>query len=409
MQEPSRIVVIGGGAAGLHVAARVRRLAPDFEVTLIEPADTHYYQPLWTFVGGGVFPRERSRRELAGLIPDGVRWVHDAAQEFLPAENSVVTRGGERIGYSALVVAPGLQINWQAISGLPESLGKDGVCSNYSYDSVNSTWEFIEGFRGGTALFTIPSTPIKCAGAPLKIMFLAEDHFRLTGIRERARVRYLAATPVIFRAPKYAAELLKIAAARGIETQFKTELVALRPATREAVFRDLEGGTEHVEKYDLIHVVPPMGAPDFIKQSPLADAAGWVEVDKSTLQHTRYPNIFSLGDASNLPTSKTAAAIRAQGPVLVANLLATLRGQPMRARYDGYTSCPLITGYGRLMLAEFDYELQPCETFPFDQGRERRSMYLLKKHVLPSIYWDALLRGRIWPWPIPDTAPAIGS
>jgi sulfide:quinone oxidoreductase len=405
MNHAKRIVVVGAGAAGLYVCARLRRLAPHLDVILIEPSSVHYYQPLWTLVGAGVFPRESSRRELAELIPRGVQWMRDSAQEFLPEENIVVTRGGERVRYDALIAAPGIQLNWHAIPGLKEALGLGGVCSNYSYDSVNSTWDYLQAFRGGRALFTFPTTPIKCAGAPLKITFLVEDYLRRTGIRSASTVTYMCGVPVIFRAPKYAAELVKIAAARDIKVHYKHDLVAVRAEQKEAVFRDLESGNERVEKFDFLHVTPPMGALDVMKQSPLADAAGWVEVDKHTLQHVRYPNIYSLGDASSLPTSKTAAAIRAQGPVLVANLLATLAGQSPTARYNGYTSCPLVTGYGRLMLAEFDYELQPCETFPFDQGKERRSMYLLKKYVLPTIYWQGVVRGRSWPWPIPDNAP----
>ncbi len=404
MRSQQRIVVIGGGAAGLNVAGRLRRLAPALSVTLVEPADYHYYQPLWTLVGGGVYPRERSQRLMQEVVPPGVAWIKSAVHEFLPAENLVVTQSGERLGYDALVVAPGIQINWQAIPGLKEGLGRHGICSNYSFDSVNSTWAQLQALRGGNALFTIPSTPIKCAGAPLKIMFLAEDHFRLTGIRAQCQVRYLNGGAAIFRAPHYAKALVKIAAARDIEVQYKRELIALRPESREAVFRDLDQGDEHLEKYDFIHVTPPMGALEVMKRSPLADSSGWVDVDKSSLRHVRYDNIFSLGDASSLPTSKTAAAIRAQGPVLVANLLAVLAGRTPVASYNGYTSCPLITGYGRLMLAEFDYELQPCETFPFDQAQERRSMYWLKKYVMPFIYWRGLVRGRRWPtpWPIAD-------
>ncbi len=404
MANAQRIVVIGAGAAGLNAAGRLRRLAPSLDIVVVDPADYHYYQPLWTFVGGGVYPRERSQRPMAEVMPSGVRWVKDAALEFRPGENTVVTRGGETLRYDALIAAPGIQINWGAIPGLKEGLGKQGICSNYSYESVNSTWQQLQAFRQGTALFTIPSTPIKCAGAPLKIMFLAEDHFRRTGIRASATVKYMCAGPAIFRAPKYAEQLVKIAAARDIAVRYKHELTALRPESREAVFREADSGQEVIEKFDFIHVTPPMGALEVMKQSPLADAAGWVEVNKATLQHVRYPNVFSLGDASSLPTSKTAAAIRAQGPVLVANLLDVLAGRAPTANYLGYTSCPLITGYGRLMLAEFDYDLKPCETFPFDQGQERRSMYWLKKYIMPIIYWRGLVRGRRWPepWPLAD-------
>lgn len=407
MNHTKRIIVVGGGAGGLNVAGRLRRVAPHLEITVVEPSSTHYYQPLWTFVGGGVFPRERSRREMRDLIPHGARWVQDGVAEFKPEQNAVVTRRGETLQYDALVAAPGIQINWQAVQGLKDALGKGGVCSNYSYDTVNATWDHLQAFRSGRMVFTFPTTPIKCAGAPLKIMFLAEDYLRRTGIRAQSAVTYMCGVAAIFRAPKYAAELVKIAARRDIGVHYKHDLVALRPESKEAVFRDTESGNERIEKYDFIHVSPPMGALDVMKQSPLGDAAGWVEVDKHSLQHVRYPNVFSLGDASSLPTSKTAAAVRAQGPVLVANLLATLAGQTPRAAYYGYTSCPLVTGYGRLMLAEFDYDLKPCETFWFDQGVERRSMYLLKKYILPPIYWQGLVRGRSWPWPIPEAAPAL--
>jgi len=399
-----RVVVVGAGAAGLGVAAQLAR-EPGIEVVIVDPAGYHYYQPLWTLVGGGVFPKENSRRPMQDVMPEGVRWVRAEASEFRPEENLVLTRDGESLGYDALVVAPGIQINWGQIAGLKENLGRNGVCSNYSFESVNSTWETLQRFRSGRALFTFPTTPIKCAGAPLKIMFLAEDHLRRTGARGACEVVYMCGVASIFRAPKYAAELVKIAAARDVAVHYKQDLVALRAEQKEAVFRDTEAGTERVEKYDMIHVAPPMGPPDLIRQSPLADAAGWVEVDKRSLQHVRHPNVFSLGDASSLPTSKTAAAIRAQRPVLVENLRAVLAGRAPSASYDGYTSCPLVTGYGRLMLAEFDYDLKPCETFPFDQGKERRSMYLLKKYVMPVIYWQGLVRGRKWPWPVPESAP----
>lgn len=401
MANKKQVVVVGAGAAGLSVASRLRRAGQGLEVVLIDPAAVHYYQPLWTLVGAGIFPKERSRRPMADMIPMGVRWVQQAVTEFHPEESAVSTADGQRFAYDALVVCPGLQIDWGKIPGLKESVGKNGVCSNYSYDTVNSTWEQIQRFTGGRALFTIPSTPIKCAGAPLKVMFLAEDHFRRAGIRNVTKVGYMCAVAAIFRAPKYAERLSAIATARGIDVNYRQELTELRPDAKEAVFKHAESGEERVEKYDLIHVTPPMSAPDFIKRSALADGAGWVEVNKATMQHVRYSNVFSLGDASNLPTSKTAAAIRAQSPVLAENLLATLRGTTSDAKYYGYTSCPLVTGYGKLMLAEFDYDLKPCESFPFDQGEERGSMYLLKKYVLPEIYWRGLVRGRNWPWPLP--------
>lgn len=394
--EPSthpRVLIIGGGTAGITVAARLRRAAPDLAVTLIEPATTHYYQPLWTLVGGGIVPKEATARAESSVMPAGVTWVRDYAEEFLPEQNAVVTRDGTRIGYDFLVVAPGIQLDWDKVPGLKENVGSHGICSNYSYGTVDSTWEAIRNFRGGTAIFTMPNTAVKCGGAPQKILYLAEDYFRRAGIRDRTRVLFVAPGAKIFGVDKYRPVLEGIIAKRGIETMFRHHLVELRAEAKEAVFENLDTGARETVSYEMIHVTPPMSAPDFIKRSPLADAGGWVDVDKFTLQHARFPNVFALGDASNLPTSKTGAAIRKEAPVLVKNLLAQMRGQPLAARYDGYTSCPIVTGYGRLVLAEFDYDGNPAETFPFNQAKERWSMYLLKRYLLPQLYWHGMLKG----------------
>jgi sulfide:quinone oxidoreductase len=388
-----QVVIVGGGTAGITVAARLRRTGTPLDIVIIEPSTKHYYQPLWTLVGGGVFPKEASEREEAHLIPTGVTWMRDAVTEFDPEHNAVVTREGKRVSYDFLVVAPGIQIDWDKVKGLPEAIGRDGVCSNYAYEYVSYTWECIKHFSGGNAIFTLPNTPIKCGGAPQKIMYLADDYFRRSGVRTRSRVIFASAGSSIFAVKKYATALNRVIARKGIDTLYQHNLIEVRPQQKKAVFERLDTHEQVVLPYDLLHVTPPMSAPDVIKRSPLASEAGWVEVDKHTLQHVRYANVFSLGDASSLPTSKTGAAIRKQAPVVVKNLLATMQGKPLPARYDGYTSCPLVTGYGRLILAEFDYDLQPQETFPFDQSKERYSMYLLKKYGLPALYWHGMMKG----------------
>lgn len=391
------IVVVGGGAAGIGAAAGLLR-AGARDVLVIEPADTHYYQPLWTLVGAGVVPVSASARPMGEVMPPLARWCKSAVTEFHPADDAVVTADGRRIRYDWLIVAPGIQIDWSRIDGLSEALGTPQVCSNYGAELAPRTWQALQAFDGGNAVFTFPPPPIKCAGAPQKILYLAEHWSRLRGIRHKCSFQYYCATPTIFSSPHYAAALMdRVVGPRGIATHFRHELVAVRARSREAVFRDHDAQRDVTVRYDLLHVAPPMSAPDFVKRSELANEAGWVDVDRETLRHVRYPNVFALGDASSLPTSKTAAAIRAQLPVLLDNLDAVRHGGTPAARYDGYTSCPLVTGYGSLILAEFGYDLKPKETFPFDQSRERRSMYLLKKHVLPQIYWKGLLRGAQWP------------
>lgn len=389
------IVVVGGGTGGLSVAARLAAQLPPGSIALIEPSDKHYYQPIWTLVGGGVFDKTISERDQLDYVPDGVVWIKDRVAAFEPDAHTVVTAGGERLGYEQLVVALGMQLDWHKIDGLDGQLGQGGVCSNYRYDLVDSTWRTLDSVTEGNAIFTFPSTPVKCAGAPQKIMYLADEHLRRRGVRARVPVIFASAGKGIFGVERYARSLRKIVERKGILTHFRHELVAVRPQAREAVFRNLDDGSELILPYAMLHVVPPQSAPDVVKRSPLADAAGWVEVDKYTLQHVRFPDVWSLGDNSSLPTSRTGAAIRKQAPVLVDNLLAHRAGRPLLARYDGYSSCPLVTGYGKLILAEFDYDGRPQESFPFDQSQERYSMWALKAYGLPEMYWNGMLRGRM--------------
>jgi sulfide:quinone oxidoreductase len=395
MEKHFGVVVVGGGTAGITVAAQLLRREPSLSVAIIEPSADHYYQPIWTLVGGGAIERASSVRPQADFIPANADWLRDSVADFDPEQNRLTTVSGEVIAYDWLVVAAGIQINWDAIPGLRESIGHDGVCSNYSYDTVESTWETLRSFEGGTALFTHPNTPIKCGGAPQKACYLTEDYLRRHGLREESRVIYSTPWKNIFPVQKYRETLAGVVKRRDIETRFETHLTEVRAASREAVLTHLESGETEVISYDMLHVTPPMGPPDFIASSLLADSAGWVDVDKSTLQHTRFLNVFSLGDCSSLPTSKTGAAVRKQAPVLVANLLGARQGRALDAEYDGYTSCPLVTGYGSLVLAEFDYDGVPAESFPFDQAKERRSMYLLKVYGLPLMYWHGMLRGRV--------------
>lgn len=395
MPEIHDVVIVGGGTAGISVAARLLAQETAPRVTLIDAAEMHYYQPLWTLVGAGLFPPEESARTMQSVIPAGAQWLKDRVQSFSPDTHELTLASGAKLSYRFLVVAPGIQLNWGKVEGLKEALGKGGVCSNYDYDLVPYTWKAIQATREGNAVFTFPSTPIKCAGAPQKIMYLAEESFRRMGVRDQVQVTYASATPGIFGVPKYARALDKIVSERGIATEFKRNLVAIRSASKEAVFESLEGGQELVMQYSLLHVTPPQSAPDFVRQSPLANAAGWVDVHPNTLQHTRYSDVFSLGDASSLPCSKTGAAIRKQAPVLVQNLMSHRQGRSMQGHYDGYASCPLVTGYGKAILAEFGYDGKILETFPFDQAKERYSMFALKAYGLPSLYWNGMLQGRV--------------
>jgi sulfide:quinone oxidoreductase len=395
-----QIAIVGGGAAGITVASQLLARNPKLDIAIIEPSTKHYYQPAWTLVGGGAYKAEDTVRNEQDCIPAGATWIQDYADKLDPDNNSVLTRGGIKVSYDYSIVCPGIQIDWHAIEGLKEALGKGGVCSNYYFEGAPYTWETIRNFKGGNAIFTFPATPIKCAGAPQKIMYLADDTFRRSGVRDKSNVMYCSAVGKIFAVDGYANTLMKVVERKGIALKFQHNLKKIDAATKTATFAvTTPAGTEEVSiPYDLIHVAPPMSAPDFIKESKLAVQAGptkgWVDVNKLTLQHNVYPNVFSLGDASSLPTSRTAAAIRRQAPVLVENLLAAIAQSTLAANYNGYTCCPLITGYGKTIMAEFDYTNQPLATFPIDQTQESSAMWLVKRYALPWVYWNRMLKGK---------------
>jgi len=392
-----QVLIVGGGAAGITVAARLKKARPALDIAILEPSSDHYYQPGWTLVGGGVFSLEQTRRNEASLIPAGVTWIRESAAGFTPESNSVSTSAGQTLTYDALVVATGMKLNWEAIKGLPEALGKGGVCSNYSKDFAAYTWECIQNFKGGNAVFTCAPMPIKCPGAPQKIAYLADDAIkRDPAIAAKSKVIYATATPGIFGVPTYAAPLREVVARKGIDARYCHTLIEVRPASKEAVFKVSKEGEEPREEvinYELLHVTPPMAAPDVVAQSPLAAASGFVEVGKHNLQHVRFPNVFAIGDVGGMPNSKTAAAVRGQAPVLVTNLLAQLEGGQGQGSYDGYSCCPLITGYGKTIMAEFNYEQQPTPSFPLDPTKERWSMWIMKSVVLPWVYWNRMLKG----------------
>lgn len=391
-----QIVVVGGGTAGITVAAQLTRgFFNNADVAIIDPAENHYYQPAWTLVGAGAYKQTDTRRSEASVIPRKATWIQDAVTEFQPENNRILTRNGRTIEYKYLVVCAGIQINWDGIKGLKETIGKNGVCSNYSYETVASTWENIRNFKGGTALFTQPTGAVKCGGAPQKICHLAEDYFRKHGVRDKSRVIFATPTAAIFAVEKYRKVLEAAVERKQTEVMFRHNLIEVRGEAKEAVFKHLDTEEIVTIPYDMLHVTPPMGPPDFIAQSPLANDSGWVDVDQFTLQHCKYSNVFGLGDSSSLPTSKTGAAIRKQAPVVVKNLKAVMAGQTPTAKYNGYTSCPVVTGYGTMVLAEFDYDKNPAESFPFNQAKERWSMWLFKKYFLPLMYWKGMLKGRV--------------
>ena len=397
------VVIVGGGAAGIAVASSLKARRPDLDIAIIEPADIHYYQPGWTMVGGGIFDPATTARTMASLIPGGVRWIKAAVAAFEPDKKVVILDGCRVVKYRSLIVASGLKLNWAAIEGLSETLGRNGVTSNYRYDLAPYTWELVQGLKKGRAVFTQPPMPIKCAGAPQKALYLSGDHWYRTGRLKDIEIDFFNAAAVLFGVKEYVPALMSYVERYHAKLQFRHTLTRIDGPARKAWFTkvDAEGKKSQVEtSFDMIHVVPPQVAPDFVRVSPLADQAGWVDVDQATLRHKTFEGVYALGDVCNAPNAKTAAAARKQAPIVAYNLLkdhGVIAGGD--AIYDGYGSCPLTVERGKIVLAEFGYGGKLLPSFPhwlIDGTRPSHLAWLLKERMLPPIYWMAMLRGREW-------------
>lgn len=396
------VVVVGAGAAGIATAASLLKRRHSLKIVLVDPSDRHAYQPGWTMVGGGIFKPQDTVRRMSDVIPHGVTWEKASVAEFDPDHNLIVLSDGRRIGYRMLVAAPGIKLDWAAIEGLEETLGRNGVTSNYRFETAPYTWSLVQGLKGGRALFTQPPMPIKCAGAPQKALYLSGDHWFSKGLIDKISIEFHNAGPVLFGVKEYVPALMEYIKKYRADLQFGSKLVAVDGPKREARFAKTGADGTAVEEtrgFDMLHVCPPQVAPDFVRSSPLANQAGWIEVDEATMQHKRFPNVFSLGDAAGTSNAKTAAAARKQAPIVAENLLAVLDGRSMPAAYDGYGSCPLTVERGKIVLAEFGYGGKLLPTFPkwlIDGTKPSRLAWHLKAEALPPIYWHGMLKGREW-------------
>jgi len=417
MSKHFQVVIIGGGTGGIMTAAQLLRKDSNLTVAILEPSEKHIYQPAWTLVGANTFDYNKTIRNESSVIPNGAEWIKEFADKFEPEANKVITKNGTEITYDYLIVAPGIQIDLDGIEGLKETMGKNGVCSNYI--DPNYTWECLKNFKGGNMVFTQPTTPIKCGGAPQKIMYLADEHLRKTGARDKTKVIFATPGTVIFGVSPFKEELERICQKKGLIMKYSYAITKIDGAKKEVHFKlaqtgdnqcvinedpeineRIEGQMSVVIPFDMLHLAPPQSAPDFIKKSPFANENGWMDVDINTLQSNKYPNVFGVGDVAALPTAKTGAAIRKQAPVVVGNILHLMEKNTLGdKKYDGYSSCPLVTGYGKMLLAEFGYNnvrmSDPFLSKFVDTSKEKWSMWILKKYGLPYLYWNKMMKGKM--------------
>ena len=417
MRAHHQILIIGGGTAGIMTAAQLLKQKKSNSVAIIEPADTHYYQPAWTLVGAGTYDYEKTARPMSSLIPRGAQWIKDKATGFDADNNTVHTEKSGDITYDYLVVATGLVMEPSMIEGLEEAIDKGVVCSNYT--NPEHTWNVLKNFKGGNAIFTQPTTPIKCGGAPQKIAYLAADYLRKNGLSKKSNVVFATPGSVIFGIKPIKNTLMKVIDRYGIH--FKPFYAPIKIDAEKQIIYFRNNATDESQcvvaeenpigermtnqstiemPFDMLHIAPPQAAPRFVRESALVNDAGWLDVNHNSLQHNKYPNIFGLGDVAGLPTAKTGAAIRKQVPVVVGNIDKMLKQQQAdNISYNGYSSCPLVTGYGKMTLAEFDYkgnftpDPKLKQMLVFNSDKEHWRLWMLKKYMLPYLYWNKMMKG----------------
>lgn len=415
MKEHYKTLVIGGGTGGIMIASQLLNRGLETSIAIIEPSEFHYYQPAWTLVGAGTYNYEATKRPMSSVMPKGADWIKQKVAKIAPDDNQVILDDNKVVTYDYLIVSPGLTYDYSLVPGLEEALNDPNSGVGSVYTDPQKVWKNINDFNGGVALFTQPTTPIKCGGAPQKIMYLAESAFKKQGKREKTKVVFATNGGVIFGVKPVKETLMKVVDRKNINLKFGHQLVKIDPKEKVAWYKLGDNQSEYNDlgvdtlekdgmigiKYDFLHTAPPSVAPRFVKDSGLTNDGGWMDVDQYSLQHKKYKNIFGIGDVAALPIAKTGAAIRKQVPVVIDNLEKLKHGEVnFDKKYNGYSSCPLVTDYGKMVLAEFDYEgnFIPDPKLKWmligDSSKEHWRLWLLKKYGLPYLYWNKMMKGK---------------
>lgn len=408
------IAIIGAGLGGISLSAQLISDLPNAKITLFDADPMLYYQPGFTLIAAGIYDKDDVSYDKKDLINKKVQWVQENVAKLDVESKSLQTTSGATHTYDYLIIATGTTYEFELYKGLSEEIVNDpstNIASIYTADSAVKARDMLKKLakNGGRAIFAEPNTPIKCGGANKKLNFLLEDLARSEGGRDKLEMHLYTGGDSMLSSPVHAKMIEQLYIERDMPYSTRHLLVEVDKERNVAIFEKLmpyrENGQDKVAKervevpYDYLFVIPKMKTSDFIAQAGLSISKGhtagnWVDVDKYTLQHKKYPYIFAIGDCAGIPKGKTGASIRKQYPVVAKNLIAHLQGQNLEAKFNGYTACPLLTGYGKAVMVEFNYEgadpMLPC----FGATRESWMNWFIKVYLMKPMVMQGMIYAR---------------
>ena len=404
-----RLLVLGGGTAGTMIVNKLRRSldAGEWELTIVDQDDAHHYQPGYLFLPFGTYTADQVTRSRHAFLPDGVDFVVGAVDLIDAAAGTVALVGGRSLPYDYLVIATGVTPRPAETPGMLGTEWRKSIFDFYSLDGAKALAAALEDFDGGRFVVHITDMPIKCPVAPLEFTFLADDYFRRRGIRDRVKMVYVTPLSGAFTKPVSSARLGMMLDERNVsvETDFLVERID--PDAKTLVSYD-----EREVPFDLLVTIPLNMGADFIARSGLGDELNYVPVDKTTLRSTAYPNIFAVGDASDIPASKAGSVAHFSVEIFCDNFLQLVAGKPMTGAFDGHANCFIESGNGKGLLIDFNYDTEPMTgkypvpiVGPFSLLEETRANHL-GKLAFRWMYWNVLLPGR--PIPLPSHMSMVG-
>ena len=395
-----KLLILGAGTAGTMMLNKLyKELDRDeWEITIVDQFKTHYYQPGFLFIPFGIYKKQDVIKPKHDFFPPGVNVIYSPIDRIEGEKNKVYLDGGKVLSYDFLIIATGTQTRPTETEGLKDKLWYKDIFDFYTIEGALALHERFKDFEGGDLVMCIPETPYKCPVAPLEFVFLADAYFTEKGIRDKVNIKYVTLMSGAFTKPVASKVLGNIMEEKNIEIIPDFYLSHVDNDNKKIVSYD-----DQEVSFDILTIVPVNMGTDMIARSGLGDDMNYVETDKYTLQSKKFENIFVIGDASNIPTSKAGSVAHFAGEILFENILSAMEGRPLHAKFDGHANCYIETGFGKGALIDFNYDTEPLPgTFPLPGIGPFGLLKVTKmnhygKVLFRWIYWHILLKGKELP------------